>query len=893
MTVLQRYLDRKIQPDMFAVPAPSYDEFVGPTGVRDGWRGLVQGLDSFGPVDLERAHAEVVRLLEDDGVSYISGPSSTTTFVDATTGPPGRPVGPAAPLAEPEPWRLDPLPLVLAEREWSAVEAGVVQRAELLDAIVADLYGAQRLLASGQLPVPAVLDHEEYLRAAVGAHVVTPSLFMVAVDLGRDESGQWTVLSDRTQAPSGAGYAMQSRRVISRVMPELYHAAHLHRLTPFFQAMRSALIDSAPAQVENPRVVVLSPGSMSETAFDQAFLASLLGFPLVEGGDLTVRDGRVWMRVLGKLEEVDVILRRVDSIWTDPLELRPGSRLGVAGLVECIRRGTVSVVNSIGSGIVENPALMPYLPQLCERLLGQSLRLPSVQTWWCGDADGMRYVSAHLDELVVRPISRGHGRSVRGVALSRREREKVLAMIAAAPHRYVGQQVLQLSSAPTAFGGRLLPRQVVLRSFAVRDGSSYAAMLGGLARVSDDTDESRGLLVTAAGGGIAKDVWVVSEHPVVVKGQAPAIRMSREADHLVVSDATTAAMVPRVLSDLFWFGRYAERAEDLLRLILATRATALETDRDPGSRRALEVLLRAVTSTSTAYPGFLAENCAMMPEFRALLLDRSRVGTVGQSLAALSAAAQGVRDQLSEDVWMVLAEMERASAALAANSDDQGLLLVDTGERMLSGLLALAGIVSENMVRDAGWYLLDTGRGLERALQVLALLRATVCEERPWDTERLVVESVLTATESIVTFRRRYGGRHGVDAVVELLVTDARNPRSVAYQLKRIVADLRAIPNNSAGLRPTRLAEALVRQVHTVDVASMSESTALGPEAGDGTALVGANPAVPTGRRAVLNEFLSGLTAQLRELGDAIRDQYQPLPPTPQPMPTSVGGASQ
>ena len=871
MTVLQRYLDRKIQPDMFAVPAPSYDEFAGPSGVRDGWRGLAQGLESFGPVDLERARAEVVRLLEDDGVSYISGPASTTTFVDATIAPPGRPAGPdsATPLAEPEPWPLDPLPLVLAEREWSAVEAGVVQRAELLDAIVADLYGAQRLLAGGHLPVPAVLDHEEYLRALVGEHSAAPSLFMVAVDLGRDASGQWTVMSDRTQAPSGAGYAMQNRRVVSRVMPELYHAAHLHRLTPFFQAMRSALIDAAPAQVESPRVVVLSPGSMSETAFDQAFLASLLGFPLVEGGDLTVRDGRVWMRVLGKLEEVDVILRRVDSIWTDPLELRPGSRLGVAGLVECVRRGTVSVVNAIGSGIVENPALMPYLPQLCERLLGQSLRLSSVQTWWCGDADGMRYVTQHLDELVVRPISRGHGRSVRGIALSRAEREKVIAMIAAAPHRYVGQQVLQLSSAPTAIGGRLLPRNVVLRSFAVRDGSSYAAMLGGLARVSDDADESRGLLVTAAGGGIAKDVWVVSEHPVVAKGQTT-IRMSREVDQLAVADATTAAMVPRVLSDLFWFGRYAERAEDLLRLILATRATALETDLDPGSRGALQVLLRAITTTSTAYPGFLAEGCPMMPEFRALLLDRSRLGTAGQSLAALLLAAQGVRDQLSEDVWMVLADMDRASATLAASPDDQGLLLVDTGERILSGLLALAGIVSENMVRDAGWYLLDTGRGLERALQVLALLQATVCEERPWDTERLVVETVLTATESIVTFRRRYGGQDRVEAAVELLVTDARNPRSVAYQLERILTDLRAIPNTSARLRPVRLAEAVVHQVQTVDLGAMS--------------------AAPD--RVELAEFLAGLTTQLRDLADAIRDQYQQLPPTPQPMRTRAGGAA-
>ena len=868
MTVLQRYLQRKVQPDMFEPPAPTYDEFAGPQGrVRDGWAGLAEGLGSFAGADLRRAQWEVSRLLEDDGVTYTPGPASSVTFADPNKVGPPRPDEPA-PLSEPVPWRLDPLPLVLQEREWSGLEAGVVQRAELLDAIVADLYGAQKLLAGRQLPVPAVLDHDEYLRSMVGTPVASPSLFMVAVDLGRDTDGTWKVMSDRTQAPSGAGYAMQNRRVVSRVMPDVYHSAHLHRLTPFFQAMRSALVDSAPARVENPRVVVLSPGTLSETAFDQAFLASLLGFPLVEGRDLTVRDGRVWMRALGKLEEVDVILRRVDSIWTDPLELRPGSRLGVAGLVECIRQGTVSVVNTIGSGIVENPALMPYLPDLCERLLGQPLRLPSVQTWWCGDAAGLRYVSEHLEELVVRPTSRGRGRSVRGVALTRAQRAEVMAMVRANPHRYVGQRVVNLSSAPTTDGDRLVPRNVVLRSFAVRDGGSYTAMLGGLARVSDDSDETRGVLVTAPGGGIAKDVWVVSDHP-IVPGRAAGVRVRGEAEHLAAPvDAATAAMVPRVLADLFWFGRYAERAEDLLRLILATRTVAIETDLDTSSGRALEVLLQAVTRVSTTYPGFLTPGREMMPELRALLLDRHRGGSAGQSLSALSLAAQGVRDQLSDDVWMVLADIERASAALAANPYDQGLQLTDASERILSGLLALAGIVSENMVRDAGWYMLDTGRGLERALQVVSLLQATVCVQRPWDTERLVVEGVLTAAESIVTFRRRYRGRDRVEAAVELLVTDARNPRSVAYQLERILGDLRAIPNASPTARPLRLADALASQVRSVDLAELLASS-------EGPALDG---------RAGLGEFLAGLSVQLRDLSEAIRDQYQQLPPTPQPM---------
>ncbi len=485
VTVLGRYLAGAHRPASPA-DAAGFDEFAASDGtVRSGWSALMEGLDEFADTDLLHAQREVARLLEDDNVTYTPSPTSSVSIVDGDEARAGR-------LNDPRPWRLDPLPLILSDQEWAGLEAGLVQRAELLNAVMADLYGPRRLLARRHLPATAVLDHEEYLRPVVGMPALASQrLFMIAADLGRDSAGQWKVISDRTQAPSGAGFAMQNRRVLARVLPEIYHQANLHRLTPFFQAMRLALVDAAPSTVEDPRVVVLSPGTHSETAFDQAFMASLLGFPLLEGSDLTVRDGRVWMRVLGKLEQVDVILRRVDSTWMDALELRPGSRLGVTGLLECVRQGTVSIVNNIGSGILENPALLPFLPDLCERLLGQSLRLPSVQTWWCGDPASLSHVLTHLDSIVVRPISRGHGRSVRGTALSTEQRELLVARIKDAPHRFVGQEVLQLSSAPTSEQDRLVSRQVVLRSFAVRSGDSYTAMLGGLARVTDDAVAAR------------------------------------------------------------------------------------------------------------------------------------------------------------------------------------------------------------------------------------------------------------------------------------------------------------------------------------------------------------------------------------------------------------------
>ena len=863
MTVLGQYMAAAGQTTTMD-RKPIFDEFAAADGsVRQGWSSLLDGLDEFADKELLQAQREVARLLEDDNVTYTPNPASAISIADEPNGH-GPAAGTPTGLVEPQPWRLDPLPLILDDREWAGLEAGLVQRAELLDAIMADLYGARRLLARSLVPAAAIFDHDEYLRPLVGSEAVAHQrLFLIAADLGRDGSGQWKVISDRTQAPSGAGYAMQNRRVVSRVIPEIYHQANLHRLTPFFQAMRLALVDAAPGAVENPRVVVLSPGTHSETAFDQAFVASLLGFPLLEGSDLTVRDGRVWMRVLGKLEEVDVILRRVDSTWMDALELRPDSRLGVTGLMECVRQGTVSVLNNLGSGVLENPALLPFLPELCERLLGQSLRLPSVDTWWCGDKAALSHALNKLDSLVIRPISRGHGRSVRGSALNSRQRDLLADKIRAAPHRFVAQEVLNLSSAPTSEQDRLVRRNVVLRSFAVRSGASYTAMLGGLARVTDDTSEQRGVLVTEPNGQLAKDVWVVGTEPVAAPRLVARARAGQEAEFVPAMSASIA-MVPRVLSDLYWFGRYAERAEDLLRLLLAARTVAIETDLDVTSGRALEVLLQAVTHVSTTYPGFLSQQVEMMPEFRSLLLDRHRTGTAAQSLGALSMAAQGVRDQLSEDVWMVLADIERALAALADNPDDQGLQLTDVSERVLSGLLALAGIATENMVRDPGWYMLDSGRGLERALQILSLLRVTICRERAPETDRLVLEAVLMAAESIVTFRRRYRTRSGVDAVLELLVLDPFNPRSIAYQLQRVRTDLRALPNTSPTSRPLRLLDALAERVRIADPVMLAESA--------------------DGRRAQLEEFLAGLHHELRALSGAIRDQYQQPPPPQRPL---------
>lgn len=839
-------------------PTAGFDESRAPDGsARPGWEELTTAIAGFDQGRLDLATSEVDRLLADDGVTYtVKAPEARPR----AWRPRQRHRDDDEP-AETLPWQLDPLPLVVDGREWRALERGLVQRAELLDAVLADLHGEQTLLSRGLLPPEVVFGHPDYLRATVGTRAADRHrLFLSATDLGRDAEGEWRVLSDRAEAPAGAGFAMENRRVISRVLPDLYRSADLFRLTPFFNHLRTALLDSASSDVEDPRVVVLTPGAEDETAFDQAFLASLLGFPLVEGNDLTVRDGRVFMRALGKFEPVDVIFRWVESRWTDSLELLPRSSAGVAGLTEAVRQGTVTVINSLGSGVLENPGLLPFLPELCQELLAEPLRLPSVETWWCGDEESRNRVIDQLDSLVIRPISPRFGTGVRGGQLTTRQRKALVEQIRRHPHRYTGQEFLPLSTSPSVTADGVQPATVTVRAFAVQQGNSYAVMPGGLAQLA-----TRSLTADAAvQGERSKDVWVLNpEDALAAPAGLPDEAAGRHALGLMGS-----AMVPRVLDDLFWFGRYAERAEARMRLVLAAHALLVEAGADRRDGQALERLVSALRSSPPA-----DESPDSRAELRELVLGRGNRGSAVWCISRLTRAGQGVRDQLSNDVWMVIAGIERALTTLRVARFDSGAQLADSGEQVLSGLLALSGITSDNMVRDPGWHLLDSGRGLERAQQVTRLLVNTLVRAATPRTEQLIIESTLTAAESIVTFRRRDGGRFRVESVLDLMILDVHNPRSVAFQLRRVEQNLTAVPGSTATDRPLRILADLRDLLTDIDPHQLC--------------------AVDEGRRGGLEEFLDQLREQLNNLADAIGDQYLQQPPSPQPMwRVSTGGGA-
>ncbi|MGV8874213.1 MAG: circularly permuted type 2 ATP-grasp protein [Rhodococcus sp. (in: high G+C Gram-positive bacteria)] len=822
--------------------------------VRPHWADLIDGMREAGSGAMQTLQSRVSRLVDDHGITYNPIPSGG---VDA--------------LPSAVRWGLDSVPLVIGADEWDRLEAGLVQRSTLLDAILTDIYGAQETIRRGLIPPELIFGNPGYLRTAHAITIPGPhQLFMHAADVARGADGEFRVIADRTQAPSGVGYALADRRVMSRAMPELFQASNPRPLSTFARAVRLALRDAAPASAEDPVVVVLSPGSHSETAFDQAYLATVLGFPLVENADLVVRDGCLWMRSLGKLRRVDVVLRRVDAEFADPLDLRPDSHLGVVGLVEVLRRGAVSVVNTLGSGVLENPALVPLLPALSRALLDEDLVLGSVSTYWGGDPNQLSHIRNRMRSLVLRSTT--SRRTVVGHDLTDAAASALWDRIVAEPWKWTGQEVPEFSVAPVGssidgLGEQLsvAPAQVGMRLFTVAQRVGYTPMRGGLGQVVITAPVTDPLITVAS-----KDVWVKSVERVTPADSAPHTPPAtvEELPHYAASNVDVVSS-PRVLGDLFWFGRYSERAEDMTRLLIAARERNQDYRSMPwleGSE-SLPILLEAVTKVSRTGPGFLDEETRAdaIVEMRSLMLSTARLGSLAQSVDRMQQAARSVRDQLSNDTWAVLNRIDTALEELVESPVHSGAQLASSQSSVLRGLLALAGLASESMVRDAGWYLMDAGKRIERGLQLTALLSATLSHALTPSTEQAVIDSVLSAAESSVIYRRRNSGRARPAAVAQLLLFDEGNPRALVYQLDRLRDDLGSLPDASGTSRPELLVEQMRVRLRRVDPGELES--------------VDAN-----GRRVELIELVDGIHDSLEELSRVVLATHMSLPGGTQPL---------
>jgi uncharacterized circularly permuted ATP-grasp superfamily protein/uncharacterized alpha-E superfamily protein len=813
-------------------PVNSYDELrLRGGGLREPWPRFVSGIERLGSAGLDQRREQARRLLRENGVTY--------NVYGETQGPD-------------RPWELDPLPLVVSYEEWDRLSKALAQRVTVLNAVLADLYGPQTLVERGVLPPELVFAHPGFLVPCHGLKVPGDIyLHLYAGHVVRGPDGGWVVLADRTQGPSGAGYAVENRVIMSRILPQDFHALYVERLASFFIALRETLHSIAPRNRENPRVVLLSPGTRSATYFEDGYLSRYLGYSLAEGGDLTVRGSQVFLKTLGGLLPVDVILRRVPDEEVDPLELKPDSQLGVAGLVQAAREGQVAVANALGSGYLESLALMAFLPQICRALRSEDLQLPSIGVWWCGLPEHLQYVESHLNELAIRPAFRHRSLApILGWRLTQAEKSELIARIRQRPGAYVGQAQIVRSTAPVWNGSRLEPWRLGLRTFAVAHEGQYRVMPGALSRMSPQ----EGFVgESVAEGEVSKDVWVLASAPVksvtLLRPNRAAVQLRRSGNDLP----------SRAADNLYWLGRFVERAESKVRH-LRSAIVRLTTDVAPVGPLEVAALIESLSENNDWHAEPNEEGELLVERIRAeavsFIFDETHESGLFRTLRSLRRTGAAIRDRLSIDSWRIVNQLH--SGALFGRPTEgarPGDLLVLLNQ-MVTLLSAFSGLATESMTRAQSWRFLDMGRRIERAQQTLQLLKRTLVEVR--DDVAPPLEAVLEIANSTMTYRYRYLTSLQLAPVLDLILVDETNPRAVGFQLAALAEHVKQLPGEAADAeqRPEpRIVLAAQAALRLCDVDAFCE-----PD--------------ETGRRAALGDFLEQESGHLRRLSDAITQRY-------------------
>jgi uncharacterized circularly permuted ATP-grasp superfamily protein/uncharacterized alpha-E superfamily protein len=809
-----------------------WDEALLPSGYpRRHWRKLFVGVGGMGFRQLSRRWQAGQQVIQSQGITYNVG---------------------SLPDGSEYSWPMDPIPLVINEKEWGLIESAVVQRAMLLNAILTDLYGSQRLLQDGSLPPPLVLANPHFVRPCFG---ITPKggihLHTYAMDIARSPGGDWWVIADRTQAPSGMGYTLQNRLVSARTLPDVFNQSHVRQLARFYDMKRDALHALAGPEHPNPTIVLLSPGPNNETYFEHSFLAGHWGFTLVEGADLTVLDRRVYLKTLAGLKPVDVILRRVDDSFCDPLELRGDSVLGVPGLVEAIRNNSVAIDNALGSGMVESPALMAFLPGLCRQLLGEELRLPSVATWWCGQEEPRRYVLENLKKLVIKPAFSRFGHHPEfPETISSPALDNLMRRIHAQPEDAVAQERVALSTMPVYTENGIVPRHVVLRVYAVWNGHSYSALPGGLTRVS--TQDSS-LVVSMHQGGRSKDTWILGQPeeslPAPSETLLPARIMPGEED-----------LPSRVADNLFWIGRYAERVEARVRLA-RTLWPAVSSEEDFGGGVSLETAIRVLSGLGylpegTAKASLGEQRWSVQRILTEMVYDPSQTSSLRWNLKELRRVGWHLKERLSSDTWRTLQQLESHFSRFApANAEQRyagGLDLLDNAVLTLS---AFSGLLMENTTRGFGWRFLEIGRRIERALQTCELLRSSLASAAV--ELEACLQVLLQIADSSITYRRRYPTALQTGLVLHLLVLDESNPRSLGFQLAALLHQIHRLQEKDQAAESSPEHALALNALNAVRSSRMDE---LGERDADGG--FGALERLSTELKTTLWSLSDSLTAQ-------------------------------
>ena len=762
----------------YAPPPGYYDEYLDASGKpRPHWSKIASLFGRIEETAWQRRERQLERLIRDNGITYnVYGEDS----------------------ADLRPWSMDMLPIVLAADEMAKIESALAQRASLLNIILGDVYGRQTLLQSSRMHPYLLYANPSFLRPCHG--LLPPRakhIHIYAADIARAPDGNWWVLGDRVEAASGLGYALENRMLMSRIFPKVLWEADARSLQPFINAFTSHIEAMAPRNSSSPNVALLTAGPNNETYFEQSFLARNLGYTLAEGADLTVRNNRLYMKTIGGVQRVDVLLRRIDSSWTDPLELRNESLIGIPGLVNAVRQGNVTIANALGSGFVETTAMLAFLPWFSRNYLGEKLEMPSVATWWCGQDRERKYVIDNLDRLAVKPTFWGAGaRSYFGPRLSAAEKEDLVRRINHRPEQFCGQEIVSNATMPIYRDGRLQPRHFQLRVFLVPTDTGWKMMPGGLMRYAS---EEKDVVVSMQRGGATKDTWVLrgpEENTTKTAPAAPPVIPPRRHHNDLPS---------RTADNLFWLGRYVERAEGLARIIRVLCRMLVNEAGSETHKAAIPFLQQILPpgAKTELYLDPTTKGLNLVKTEEAItwaLYAEDNLESLITNLAAIERAAAKVKERLSTDTWKRLATMrdlaKQSREEHTSVFDDDTLYLLDS---TLEALASFIGNLMENTTRSQGWRFLEIGRRIERSLSITYLLGSAYAKHSPNDETLLA--KLLEWADSSITYRRRYLNTLTDANALDVLCFDNTNPRSLAFQTEQLRDLLHALPHSQSTQR--------------------------------------------------------------------------------------------
>ncbi len=813
---------------------PVLDEcFSHTTGAKESWKNLLTNIENLGTHELKIRQQELLKLLQENGVTYnVYGDSNGLN----------------------RPWLLDAIPLVVSAVDWRGIESGMQQRAFVLNKILEDLYGERALLKKGIIPPELIYSHPGFLRPCdkiklPGEHQLT----LYSADLSRGPDGKIWVIKDRAQAPSGMGYALENRSALSRIVPELFQQYQVAKLGGFFNSMMQALIQIAPQGKENPRIVLLSPGPRNETYFEHAFLASYLGITLVQGEDLIMRDSFVWIKTVEGLEKVDIIVRRVDDTFCDPLELREESQLGIPGLLQAIRKGNVAVANPLGSSILENIGLMAFLHRAFQYFLNEDPIIPMIATWWCGQKKEMDFVIDHIDTLVIKTIERMSGfKTVMGSQLSKTEKEELIRKIKFEPSRYVGQEEIAFSTSPVFTKEKLEPRFTVLRSYLVANKGGYEMMRGGLTRCSS---EKGSFLVSNQDGGISKDTWVEAT-----------INNIASAGVQSTPDMKRKAVLPsRAAENMFWVGRYTQRVIRTSRFIRIVVRNLTQTDfvNHGNDTESLRVLLQTVTHITNTYPGFVedaeAEMSNPLAEIHQLICNPDRVGSILFTLNNLLKSMYAARDRWTVDSWRIIDEIEHVKRRIAAIEPNDIRHVLSLLDQLTGGLLSFAEMTRQSMYRSDGRTMYRMGQLMEEILMELAQYKSILTYKHEESAEFQLLEALLLSNQNLSSYRSVYRTSLHIVPTIDLLFLNSQNPTSIFSQLEGLLKYARNLSQKGGDANDNEISRLVFECYSQVRLMNIEELATADEK---------------TGHREALDEFCDVLQKQISVISTKLNSNY-------------------